>query len=116
MTSFQILQPTCASTAESGSSSKYISASLQTALARDILALYPPLKVTPLPPTSVRSPALKMAKSGFRQQMSTILLYFSSSYLEQKQIFSLMLELKIGEFYGQNATFPPSLMRSNHSG
>lgn len=45
--------PTCGSKALNGSSSKYISASLYSALASEILALCPPESVTPLLPTTV---------------------------------------------------------------
>lgn len=49
--------PTCGSKALNGSSSKYISASLYSALASEILALCPPESVTPLLPTTVWSPS-----------------------------------------------------------
>lgn len=55
--------PTCGSRAASGSSRRYMSASLYTARAREILALYPPDSVTPLPPTSVKSLAGNISRS-----------------------------------------------------
>eukprot|EP00601_Ochromonadales_sp_CCMP2298_P000775 CAMPEP_0173187016 /NCGR_PEP_ID=MMETSP1141-20130122/10460_1 /TAXON_ID=483371 /ORGANISM="non described non described, Strain CCMP2298" /LENGTH=70 /DNA_ID=CAMNT_0014110777 /DNA_START=174 /DNA_END=386 /DNA_ORIENTATION=+ len=64
-------RPTCASTAERGSSNTYKSASAYTALARLILAFCPPEMLMPLSPTSVSSYAGHLLMSSTRRQLST---------------------------------------------
>jgi hypothetical protein len=63
MTLLIIFFLTLASKADIGSSIKYISLSEYTALARLILAFYPPLKLIPFSPISVRSPAGSKVRS-----------------------------------------------------
>jgi hypothetical protein len=48
---------TLESTADKGSSKRYMSLSEYKALAKDSLALYPPLSLTPFSPTNVESPS-----------------------------------------------------------
>mmetsp|Transcript_2935 Transcript_2935/g.8879 ORF Transcript_2935/g.8879 Transcript_2935/m.8879 type:complete len:133 (-) Transcript_2935:273-671(-) len=80
--------PTWASTADSGSSRMYMSASWYTALARATRCCWPPLSVTPRSPTSVASPAGSVARSACRAHASTVRWKRSSSKSEPKQMFS----------------------------
>ena len=69
MTFSYICLATFASTAEIGSSSRYMSAFAYKALAKANLAFWPPDKVVPFYPSIVPSPFSNKAKSFFKHDL-----------------------------------------------
>ena len=70
---------TFASRADIGSSIRMRDLSAYTALAKLILAFYPPLRVIPFSPISVSSPAGRISRSLLSQQILIVSLYFARS-------------------------------------
>mmetsp|Transcript_26835 Transcript_26835/g.85375 ORF Transcript_26835/g.85375 Transcript_26835/m.85375 type:complete len:221 (+) Transcript_26835:278-940(+) len=102
--------PTCASTAESGSSRKITSGCAYTARARLIRAFCPPETLTPRSPISVRSDAGRMARSETSAQARRVRLYRSSSKSDSKRMFSRTVRFMIKGSCVQSATAPLTTM------
>ena len=97
MQSLKILEATYGSTAERGSSSNIISASEYRALARLILALYPPEIFTPLSPIIVSIPFPKSVISLSKQEcFIASFSLFSSSYFPKRILFFTESEIMNG--------------------
>eukprot|EP00755_Sulcionema_specki_P013132 Sspe_Gene.8696::Locus_2941_Transcript_1_1_Confidence_1.000_Length_4731::g.8696::m.8696 len=100
--------PTYASTAERQSSRRYTSASVNTALASATRAFWPPLRLIPFSPISVRSPWGRLLRSSTSSVACTTLSYFPSGSFLRQRTFCFTVALNTQGLCGQYAIRPPS--------
>mmetsp|Transcript_21038 Transcript_21038/g.49966 ORF Transcript_21038/g.49966 Transcript_21038/m.49966 type:complete len:244 (+) Transcript_21038:429-1160(+) len=101
---------TCASTAASGSSSRYTSASWYAARANATRAFCPPLMLMPFSPISVMSPARSVSRSRSRQHTCKTWSYRWASKGAPSRMLSLRVPLKIHGCCPAYATLPDRVM------
>ena len=92
---FIIFLPTFASRADIGSSNKYISGSLYIVLAKEIRTFWPPDKLIPFSPISVRSFPSKVSKSSLNWHKFRTLLYLTSSKGKENNMLFLIVSFCI---------------------
>ena len=109
-TSLNTFLRTSASRAEIGSSMTSVSGRLYTARAKASLAFYPPDKLMPLSPSSLKSPADIKAKSDSSWQARTVSTYFFSSKSEPKRMFYRIVAFYTQTYCSQRLVLPFIMM------